>query len=165
MAKPAPLNASNASAVSPLRGALGARGACGGAAVAPARATGHALVLLASLGIGALGCGPSPALEEPRYARVGVRWVCVEGCPEAVDVASPTDDVAVDEVEPEPDDASASRGPAGGVTYVAMTDWESPASVRAFEVAHPPRGEHPLTVTRFPALRLHRPIPASGRYR
>lgn len=148
------------SAASPMLPASNPRGKT-------ARASAHALALGVGVGVGVLGCGPSPAWEEPRHARVG----CPEACTSADEVAAGEGDAADTLVDAEPagepasDDASRTRGPAGGVTYVTMTDWESPASVRAFETSHPPRGSRPLTVTRFPSLQLHQAIPSTGRYR
>jgi hypothetical protein len=113
---------------------------------------GIGLSLCVSLAGGAIGCGPSPALEA-RRPEASTREVLP---PNAAVVVVCDDDEDVEE---------AAAAPRKSVEYVRIDEWQSPPSAREMESRIEPRGNKPPDYVQLPSLKLHREIAPTTTYR
>jgi hypothetical protein len=95
----------------------------------------------------AMGCGPSPALQQRR--------------PEPLPSNATVVVVCDDDDELEETDAP----PARPIEYVRIDEWQPPPSVREIEARIEPRGNKPPDYVRLPNLRLHREISPTTTWR
>lgn len=104
-------------------------------------------LILGAIATGAVGCGPSPAMQSRR--------------PEPL----PSNAAVVVDCDDDDDAEEAPAPPAKSVEYVRIDEWQAPPSVREIESRIEPRGNKPPDYVHLPSLKLHREIAPTTTYR